>query len=109
MWTKTFPRHLAVCSLVVLFACAAQSQTTQTPQKLSIPADSPRWDLQGEAKPAEYRGRKGLLLDGGAAILKDFEMRDGIVDVHVATSASRRPFGIQFRLDNDSANREYDY
>src|SRR5258705_5948069 len=109
MWTKTFPRHLAVCSLVVLFACAAQSQTTQTPQKLSIPADSPRWDLQGEAKPAEYQGRKCLLLDGGAAILKDFEMRDGIVDVDVATSASRGFFGIQFRLDKDGANGEWAY
>ena len=109
MWIKTLLRHLAVCSLVVLFPCAAQSQTTQTQQKLSIPADSPRWDLQGAAKPAEYQGRKCLLLDGGAAILKDFEMRDGIVDVDVATPASRGFFGIQFRLDKDGANGEWVY
>lgn len=109
MWTKIISRHLAVCSLVVLFACAAESQTTQTPPRLSIPPDSPRWDLQGQAKPAEYQGRKSLLLDGGAAILKDFEMRDAIVDVDVATPASRGFFGIQFRLDKDGANGEWVY
>jgi len=109
MCTQTLLRHLLVCALVVFFACVAESQTTQTPQKLSIPADSPRWDLQGQAKPAEYQGRKCLLLDGGAAILKDFEMRDGIVDVDVATSAIRGFFGMQFRLDKDGANGEWIY
>lgn len=109
MWTKTIPRYLAVCSLAVLLACAAQSQTTQTTQKLSIPPDSPRWELQGQAKPTEYQGRKSLYLDGGAAILKDFEMRDGIIDVDVATPASRGFFGMQFRLDKDGANGEWVY
>ena len=109
MWTKILPRHLAVCALVVLFACAAESQTAQTPQKLSIPSDSPRWELQGQAKPVEYQGRKSLYLDGGAAILKDFEMRDGIIDVDVATPATRGFFGMQFRLDKDGANGEWVY
>lgn len=109
MSTKIFPRHLAVCALVVLFACAAESQTAQTPQKLSIPSDSPRWELQGQAKPVEYQGRKSLYLDGGAAILKDFEMRDGIIDVDVATPATRGFFGMQFRLDKDGANGEWVY
>ena len=62
---------------------------------LSISADSPRWDLQGEAKVVDYLGRKSILLDGGAAILKDFEMRDAVIDVDVATPAAagilRRP------------------
>src|SRR5258706_2951873 len=106
MWTKIISRQLAVCSLVVLLACAAESQT---PQKLSIPPDSPRWDLQGQAKATEYQGRKCLFLDGGAAILKDFEMRDGIIDVDVATSAIRGFFGMQFRLDKDGANGEWVY
>ncbi|HKB64511.1 MAG TPA: hypothetical protein VKC61_01570 [Pyrinomonadaceae bacterium] len=106
MWTKIISRQLAVCSLVVLLACAAESQT---PQKLSIPPDSPRWDLQGQAKATEYQGRKCLFLDGGAAILKDFEMRDGIIDVDVATPASRGFFGMQFRLDQDGANGEWVY
>ncbi len=80
-----------------------------TPQKLSVPADSPRWDLQGQAKVTEYQGRKCLLLDGGAAILKDLEMRDGVLDVDVATPASRGFFGFDFRIRADGANYEEVY
>jgi hypothetical protein len=82
---------------------------SQTPQTLSVPADSPRWDLQGQAKAAEYQGRKCLFLDGAAAVLKDFEMRDGVVDMDVATPASRGFFGIQFRIDNAGVNAEWVY
>jgi hypothetical protein len=89
-----------------LVKSASRSQTTQT---LSVPADSPRWDLQGQAKVAEYQGRKCLFLDGGAAILKDLEMRDGVIDVDVATPASRGFFGIQFRIASDGANAEWIY
>lgn len=46
----------------VLFESAAHSQT---PQTLAVPADSPRWDLQGQAKATEYQGRKCLFLNGG--------------------------------------------
>ncbi len=80
-----------------------------TPQPLSVLADSPRWDLQGQAKVTEYQGRKCLLLDGGAAILKDFEMRDGVVDVDVATQAKRGFFGFDFRIGEDGANYEEVY
>ncbi len=80
----------------------------QTSQRLSIPPDSPRWNLEGQAKVAEYQGRKCLYLDGGAATLKDFEMRDGVIDVDVATPANRGFFGIQFRIAND-VNGEWVY
>jgi hypothetical protein len=99
-------RRLALCALALLFASAAHSQT---PQTLSVPPDSPRWDLEGEAKAAEYQGRKCLLLDGGAAVLKDFEMRDGVLDVDVATPAKRGFFGFDFRLDKDGINYEEVY
>ncbi len=99
-------RRLALCSLALLFASAAHSQA---PQTLSVPVDSPRWDLQGQAKAAEYQGRKCLLLDGGAAILKDFEMRDGVIDVDVATPAKRGFFGFDIRLDKDGTNYEEIY
>jgi len=49
------------------------------------------------------------MLDGGAAVLKDLELRDGIIDVDVATPASRGFFGIQFRIANDGANAEWVY
>jgi len=79
-------RHFALGLFVLLVASAAHPQT---PQALSVPADSPRWDLQGEVKATEYQGHKSLLLDGGAAILKDF--------------------GFDFRLDNDGKNYEEVY
>jgi len=41
--------------------------------------------------------------------LNDFEMRDGLIDVDVATPASRGFFGIQFRISNDGANAEWVY
>ena len=99
-------RPFALCGLAFLVPLAAHSQSAQA---LSVPADSPRWVLQGQAKAAEYLGRKSLLLDGGAAVLNDFEMRDGIIDVDVATPASRGFFGIQFRITSDGANGEWVY
>jgi len=97
-------RHIAL--FAILSAPFVHSQPRQT---LSVPADSPRWDLEGQAKKVEYQGRKSLFLDGGAAVLKDFELRDGIVDVDVSTPASRGFFGIQFRIANEGANSEWVY
>ena len=70
---------------------------------------SARWDLQGNAKAVVYQDRRCLQLDGGAALLKDFELTDGVVDVDVTTPATRGFFGIQFRLDNEGANGEFIY
>jgi hypothetical protein len=97
---------IPIASCVLLLESAGYSQTSLT---LSVPADSPRWDLQGQATRAEYQGRKCLLLDGGAAIVKDFEMRDGVIDVDVATPAKRGFFGFQFRIVNDGAIAEEVY
>lgn len=105
--------------LVLIFSLAAQAWASQpylllqsaanavTPQTLPVAADSPRWNLEGQAKVAEYEGRKSIFLDGGAATLKDFEMRDGVVDVDVATPASRGFFGIQFRVSGDNGEIVY--
>ncbi len=106
MCRQAMLRHLALCALALLFGSAAHSQA---PRSLSVAADSPRWELEGQAKVAEYQGRKCLFLDGGAATVKDLEMRDGVVDVDVATSAKRGFFGIQFRLADDGANGEWIY
>jgi hypothetical protein len=91
----------------MMFEAAANLQMSQTPQTLSVPADSPRWELEGQAKATEYQGRKALLLDGGAATLKELEMRDGVIDVDVSTPASRGFFGIQFRISGNNAEWVY--
>jgi len=86
---------------------SAAVSPSQTQPPLIVPPDSPRWIFEGNAKPAEYQGRKSIFLDGGGATLKDFEMRDGVVDVDVATPASRGFFGIQFRIAGDNAEWVY--
>ena len=99
-------KSLLMFASICQFAVLAQSQSLQT---LSLAPDSQRWQFEGEAKPADYQGRKCLLLDGGAAIIKDFEMRDAVIDVDVATPAKRGFFGLQFRLANEGANGEWVY
>src|SRR6516162_7889419 len=95
---------LALSALLSTTAVDPQSSPT-----LSIPPDSPRWDLEGHAQASEYQGRKCLLLDGGAAVLRDFEMRDAVIDVDVATPAKRGFFGIQFRIADDGKTAEWVY
>src|SRR5450432_3305660 len=102
-----------LCMALLIVASSVPGQAEKTSlsaqQSLSIPPDSPRWELEGQAKATEYQGRKCLFLDGGAAIVNDLEMRDGVIDVDVATPASRGFFGIQFRIANDGANAEWVY
>ncbi len=93
---------------LLAFLCATAARPQTTPP-LSVPADSPRWELEGKASVAEYLGRKSLLLDGAGATLRDFELRDGVVDVDVATPASRGFFGIQFRIAKGDADAEWVY
>jgi hypothetical protein len=107
-------RFQSIFIAFVVIACTAsslagQAAAAQPAQSLSIPPDSPRWQLEGQAKPAEYQGRKCLFLDGGAAILKDFEMRDGVLDVDVATPANRGFFGFDVRIDAEGRNYEEIY
>jgi hypothetical protein len=99
-------RSIALCALAVLLAAAAFAQSQEP---LTVPPDSPRRDLQGQAKVTEYLGRKCLLLDGAAAVLKDFEMSDGVLDVDAATPAKRGFFGFDVRIDKDGTNYEEIY
>jgi len=102
-------RPVAIAAFVASAVLLSARAFSRTPDTLSVPPDSPRWDLQGEARVAEYQGRKCLSLNGAAAILKDFEMRDGVIDLDVATPARRGFFGIQFRIANEGADAEWVY
>jgi hypothetical protein len=96
------PKHI-IAIIFLVFAAGIYIY----PQAISIPPDSPRWLLEGKAQPAEYLGRKCLFLDGGGATVKDLEMRDGVIDVDVATPAARGFFGPQFRIAGDNAEWVY--
>ena len=76
-------------------------------QELSLPPDSPRWEMEGNARVDEFQGRKCIFLNGGAASIKDFEMRDGVIDVDAATTGARGFFGIQFRIEGKNGEWIY--
>jgi len=100
-------RPLSLSALAFLFFSLAPHSRAQQP--LAVPPDSPRWDLQGQGKVAEYKGRKCLLLDGALAVLQDFALRDGVIDVDVATPANRGFFGFQFRIADNGVDAEEVY
>lgn len=100
------PRPLAALALGTLMTSALQAQR---PGSLVLAPDSPRWSLSGQASVSEYQGRKALLLNGAEAIVSDLEMRDGVIDVDVATSARRGFFGIEFRIGADQGSAEWVY
>lgn len=109
MSMKLFFLKFKTFGLLLLFIAITQIVQAQQLQTLSLPPDSPRWEFEAEAKPTEYLGRKAIYLNGGAAVVKDFEMRDGVIDVDVATPANRGFFGIQFRIANEGKDAEWIY
>ncbi|NUM80306.1 hypothetical protein HUU42_05820 [bacterium] len=98
-------RNIISCAFGILLASHAFSQTS-----VSIPADTAHWDLQGKAKITDYQGRPSIYLEGGVAVLKDMEIRDGVIDVDInAPIAPRGFFGIEFRATADGLHSEYVY
>ena len=106
---RTAVRPSILAGLAAFLTAARGLTLDSQTQTLSLPPDSPRWELEGNAKATEYLGRKCLLLDGGAATVKDFDMRDGVVDVDVAASSARGFAGFQFRIAADGQNAEEIY
>ncbi len=96
----------SACTAAFVASAPALAEPAPT---LNLPPDSPRWDLEGRAEAADYQGRKCLRLDGGEAVVKDLEMRDGVIDVDVATPAARGFFGFDFRIDDKGVNAERVY
>lgn len=99
-------RFQPAVTLVLVLGCASPAQASPA---RSAPPDTIHWSLEGEAEPGTFLGRRCLHVEGGAAVLKGMEMRDGVIDVDVATTAVRGFFGIQFRTADDGANGEWVY
>ncbi|HUR96394.1 MAG TPA: hypothetical protein VMY76_17580 [Gemmatimonadales bacterium] len=89
-------------TLLTPLALAAQGAAA-----VAVPPDSSHWIFEGRAGVAEFLGRRCIMLDGGAATVKDLELRDGVIDMDVATPAARGFFGIQFRTDSVSGEFVY--
>jgi hypothetical protein len=103
---RAIPRASAVLFTLgtLLVPVAAPAQMSEA---VAVPPDSSRWIFEGNARIAEELGRRCIMLEGGAATVKDLELRDGVIDLDLATSGVRGFVGIQFR--SDSANGEYVY
>jgi hypothetical protein len=102
-------RKVAPFALLLALATAANAQSAST---LALPPDTTHWDLEGRANPTEYQGRACLMLDGGAAIAKDFKMRDAVIDMDIATtvvSPAKGFIGFQFRVSDDGQTAEWIY
>jgi hypothetical protein len=117
----TSTRVFRIAILLVSFLAAVQNTAAEAardaqtgsaqsaPATLDLPPDSPRWKLDGKASLVEYLGRKSLHLDGATALVSDFELRDGVIDVDVATPAKRGFFGIEFRIAADGKASDWVY
>ena len=101
-------RRSRFCAALVMLG-AMQAARASEAETLALAPDSPRWELQGRAELADYLGRRCLFLDGGVATVKELLLRDGVIDVDVATPAKRGFFGIQFRIQDAGANAEWVY
>jgi len=99
-------RHALIAALIASYlACPGAQLLGAEP----VAPDSPRWLFEGAASVTDYLGRRSIRLDGGGATVKDLDLRDGVIDVDVATPANRGFFGIQFRISADGANGEWVY
>jgi hypothetical protein len=78
-------------------------------QVLSFPPDSPKWEFQGQVEVAQFQQRKAIYLRGGAAGIKDLELRNGVIDVDIASPASRAFYGIEFRANPKDNSAEWIY
>lgn len=87
-------------ALAVIVTCPASLGAAEAE---SFPADSPRWQLGPKAKVTDYLGRRCLDLEDDAALLKDFEMADGMIEADMAGNGSRGFYNILFRTQ---ANRD---
>lgn len=106
LWAMAIALSLSSAAALAQPAPPASSSSSQT---LTLGADSPRWELQANARRDRISGRDCLLLDGGAATVRGLVLRDGVVDADVFTPAPRGFFGFVFRSVDDGATGEWIY
>ena len=76
---------------------------------VSIPFDDESWTIEAQDhEVVEYLGRQALRIRGGAAMLRDLDIRNAIVEFDVAVTRDRNFVGLVFR-QGDDANFENFY
>lgn len=81
----------------------------QPPPPESVPFDDPRWTINAaEHEITEYLGQTALKIKGGAAMLADTDIRNGLVEFDIAISEARGFAGLVFR-EQDEENHEHFY
>jgi hypothetical protein len=89
--------------LIMLMYLSVQA-TAQT----AVPFNSPRWNIKGEEAVQEtHLGKPALRLKKGAAVLKDANFRNGIIEFDIALSKARYFPAIDFRMQDELNYEEY--
>jgi hypothetical protein len=89
-----FPAAVVV---ILAMACFASGLPIKVIEGNAIPFAPERWDLAG-AKVVDHLDRQALM---GAALLKDVEFEDGIIECDIAMKAGVRSYpGIIFRMQS---------
>ncbi|MEO2023433.1 MAG: family 16 glycoside hydrolase, partial [Pirellulaceae bacterium] len=75
----------------------------------SVPLDDERWQIEAvESEIVEHLGQQALKIKGGAAMLPDINIRNGLVEFDIAVTPDRGFAGLIFR-SQDNANFEHFY
>ncbi len=83
--------------ILLTLACLTHGLAAQENKAEVIPFSPERWDL-ANAKVVDYLERKALM---GAALLKDVEFEDGVIECDIAMKAGVRSYpGILFRVQS---------
>jgi hypothetical protein len=79
-------------------------------QTINVPSTLDSWDTTFGAKPARetYMGKECLLLQSGAIMVKDADLRDGTIEADISFSQQRGFPGFIFRMqDNNNMENFY--
>ena len=84
-------------AVILAMSCVAAGLAAQEAEGQVIPFSPERWDL-ANAKIVDHLERKALI---GAALLKDVEFEDGVIECDIAMKAGVRSYpGILFRVQS---------
>jgi glyoxylase-like metal-dependent hydrolase (beta-lactamase superfamily II) len=74
----------------------------QPPPPISVPFDDERWVIEAvESEVGDYLGQSALKIKGGAALLPDTDIKNGLVEFDVAITPERGFAGLMFRWQNE--------